>query len=119
VVVVQPVVRDGHGPVKDCFELFGVLLFVAPLQVVLGQVESEVGGRFFVDSVVEQLYLVLAVVCKFVGGVVEAEVVGHPLIVAAKAVVGFVFVVFGAEQFTEYLLADFSGLYVLFGLHFE
>ena len=56
----QPIIRNPHGLLKDQLELIRVLLLVAPLEVGLGEVHGEEGGRLLVDAVVEEVYAVIA-----------------------------------------------------------
>lgn len=107
--LIEPVVGNAHRFFEHFLEFGGVFLFVAPLQVVFGEDEGEIGGRFFVDPVEEVVDAVLVGGYVF-GWVVVAEVLGHPLIVVAELVAHLVFLVGLVEQQFPDLLANFLRL---------
>lgn len=55
----KPIIRNPHSLFKNYLELLSIFLFVAPFKVRLGEVHSEEGRRFLVDTVIKEVYPII------------------------------------------------------------
>lgn len=91
---------------ENTLEFLCFLFFIAPLEVVLGEGEGEVGGRLFVDPIEQVGDLIVPLRSDVLGRVIKTEILSHPLVIVPKFVVGLVSFVFLIEELSSNLLAN-------------
>lgn len=110
-ILIKPVVGDIHCHLKNALKFLCLLFFVAPLQVVLGESEREVGRRLLIDPIEQIGDLIIPLRSDILGRVVETKILSHPLVVVTELVVRLICLVLFTEELSSYLLRNLKGFY--------